>query len=259
MTTTETNMNSIVPSISLPNPVPADCAESLSEDLRRHLFYTLAHHHEAVDPEYQYHALALATRDRLIAHWRDTQKRMAESDQRKVYYLSLEFLIGRSLTNAVQNLDMGEAARAALSEQGVRLEELAEQEHDAGLGNGGLGRLAACFLDSCANLQLPVVGYGIRYEYGMFHQRIEDGRQIESPDHWLRDGNPWEIKRPESTRTVKFYGHTERHMDESGRMHARWVNTQDVVAIPHDMPIPGYQNGTVNTLRLWKSTATNVF
>ena len=239
--------------------MPANCSETLSEDLRRHLYYTLAHHDDAVDPEYQYRALALATRDRLITHWRNTQKRMNASDQRKVFYLSLEFLIGRSLTNAVQNLDMAEAAKNVLHEQGVKLEELAEQEHDAGLGNGGLGRLAACFLDSCANLQLPVVGYGIRYEYGMFHQRIEEGRQVESPDHWLRDGNPWEIKRAESARRVKFYGHTERFFDEQGVAHSRWVHTHDVVAMPHDMPVPGFQNETVNTLRLWKATATNAF
>ncbi|NND97267.1 MAG: glycogen/starch/alpha-glucan phosphorylase [Pirellulaceae bacterium] len=247
------------PTLALPKAMPSNCADTLSEDICRHLYYTLAHHDAADDLDYQYRALALATRDRLITHWRDTQKRMHSSDSRKVYYLSLEFLIGRSLTNAVQNLDMAEAARTVLHQQGVTLEELASQEHDAGLGNGGLGRLAACFLDSCANLQLPVVGYGIRYEYGMFHQHIEEGRQVESPDHWLRDGNPWEIKRPESMRRVKFYGHTERFFDKKGVAHSRWVNTHDVVAVPHDMPVPGYHNETVNTLRLWKATATNEF
>ena len=257
---TDINMTSCTtPNLTLPKSMPANCAETLSEDVRRHLYYTLAHHDHASDSTYQYRALALATRDRLITHWRDTQKRMKTTDQRKVYYLSLEFLIGRSLTNAVLNLDMADAVRNVMHSHGMKLEELAAEEHDAGLGNGGLGRLAACFLDSCANLQLPVVGYGIRYEYGMFHQHIEDGRQVESPDHWLRDGNPWEIKRPESARQVKFYGHTERVYDDKGVAHSRWVNTHDVVAMPHDMPVPGFKNETVNTLRLWKATATNVF
>ena len=141
----------------------------------------------------------------------------------------------------------------------MNLEETAELEHDAGLGNGGLGRLAACFLDSCANLQLPVVGYGIRYEYGMFNQHIENGRQIEDPDHWLRDGNPWELDRPEDTRRIPFYGHSEYFIDDDGKPSARWANTQDILAVPYDMPIPGYRNGTVNTLRLWRAAATDEF
>jgi len=136
---------------------------------------------------------------------------------------------------------------------------LAESEHDAGLGNGGLGRLAACFLDSCATLQLPVTGYGIRYDYGMFRQQIVGGEQVEEPDHWLRDGNPWEIERPEYTQRVRFGGRTEHHRDVSGRLAARWVDTKDVLAIPYDVPIPGYQHGPVNTLRLWKAAATDEF
>ncbi|MEM8736817.1 MAG: glycogen/starch/alpha-glucan family phosphorylase, partial [Planctomycetota bacterium] len=208
---------------------------------------------------YLYQAAALAIRDRLIANWRKTQDRVAESGERQVFYLSLEFLVGRSFANAVQNLGLDEETRTSLHEYGVTLEELAEEEHDAGLGNGGLGRLAACFLDSCANLQLPVVGYGLRYEYGMFHQRIEGGRQIEEPDHWLRGGNPWEIERPEATRRVKFYGRSELFYDADGVHHSRWVDTQDVLAVPHDMPIPGYKNDTVNTLRLWRSSTTDAF
>ena len=184
---------------------------------------------------------------------------MEESNDRRVYYLSLEFLIGRSLSNAIQNMDLDDHARKAANQYGIELEELAESEHDAGLGNGGLGRLAACFLDSCANLELPVVGYGIRYEYGMFHQHIENGRQIEDPDHWLRDGNPWEIERPEDERRIRFYGQTSQVLLDNGEMGVEWINTHDVLAIPHDMPIPGYKNGTVNTLRLWKATATSEF
>ena len=184
---------------------------------------------------------------------------MDASDNRRVYYLSLEFLIGRSFSNAIQNLELDDAARGVAHDYGVSLEELAEQEHDAGLGNGGLGRLAACFLDSCANLELPVVGYGIRYEYGMFHQHIEDGRQVEDPDHWLRNGNPWEIERPEDARRIRFYGNTSQRLDENGVPQQVWTDTYDVVAIPFDMPIPGFKNETVNTLRLWKASATDAF
>ncbi|TWU37008.1 glycogen/starch/alpha-glucan phosphorylase [Novipirellula artificiosorum] len=232
---------------------------SLPDELRRHLYYTLGIHDKESDPTYYYRALATAVRDRLVPYWRETRERFRESDQRRVHYFSLEFLLGRSLNNAVQNLDLDEASREALHRYGVTLEEVAEEEPDAGLGNGGLGRLAACFLDSCANLQLPVAGYGIRYEFGMFHQSIEAGRQVEAPDHWLRDGNFWEIERPEHTRTIKMYGHTERCMDENGTPYSRWVGTHDLLAVPYDMPIPGYKNDTVNTLRLWKAEATDVF
>lgn len=231
----------------------------LPKELRRHLTITLGHDEKQIDHHYLYRALAIAVRDRLVAAWAQTQQRMLASDDRKVYYLSLEFLIGRSLSNAVQNLDLDSAARDALHQYGVKLEEVAEEELDAGLGNGGLGRLAACFLDSCANLQLPVVGYGIRYEYGMFHQQIEGGRQIEHPDHWLRDGNPWEIERPEDARRVRFYGRNEIYRDSTGKTCNRWAESHDVVAVPYDMPIPGYRNETVNTLRLWKASTTDVF
>ncbi len=229
----------------------------LPQELHRHLTITLGH--DDGDRQYLYRALAIAVRDRLVAQWRDTDHRMRTGDHKKVCYLSLEFLIGRSLSNAVQNLDLDDAVRDALHRYGVGLEELVEKEIDAGLGNGGLGRLAACFLDSCANLRLPVVGYGIRYEYGMFQQHIRDGFQVEEPDHWLRDGNPWEIERPESTRQVRFYGRTEYYHGDDGRLRTRWADSHDVVAVPYDMPIPGYRNGTVNTLRLWRATTTDVF
>ena len=231
----------------------------LPQELQRHLTITLGHDEAEADRSYLYRALAIAIRDRLVTHWRATEKRMRASGQKKVCYLSLEFLIGRSLSNAVQNLDLDQSVRDALHQYGVGLEELAEEEIDAGLGNGGLGRLAACFLDSCANLQLPVVGYGIRYEYGMFQQHIQDGFQVEDPDHWLRDGNPWELERPEATRQIHFYGRTEYFHDDDGRLRTRWAESHDVVAVPYDMPIPGYRNGTVNTLRLWRATTTDVF
>ena len=199
---------------TLTNSTAEDVLTSLPMELRRHLTITLGHDGRDIDLSYLYRALSIAARDRLVAGWQRTRERMKQSESRKVYYLSLEFLIGRSLTNAIQNLDLDADSHQALHQYGVAMEEVAEQELDAGLGNGGLGRLAACFLDSCANMKLPVVGYGIRYEYGMFHQHIKDGRQVEDPDHWLRDGNPWEIERPESTRRIRFYGHTEPYHDE---------------------------------------------
>ena len=232
---------------------------TIDEEIKRHLLYTLGHLECDFDPEYLYRALAIAVRDRLIENWRATRDRMDSSKEKRVYYLSMEFLIGRSLTNAVQNLDLEESIRNALHSLGTSLEEMTENEPDAGLGNGGLGRLAACFLDSCANLELPVVGYGIRYEYGMFHQYINGGRQVEKPDHWLLGGNPWEVERPESTRRIKFYGRTERVFEESGEVNMRWTGTHDVLAVPYDMPVPGYRNGVVNTLRLWKAAATDEF
>lgn len=247
-------------STSVLESLPAsDVLADLPDELRRHINITLGCGHDAIGPEYVYRALAVAIRDRLVPAWRATQQRMDQSDERKVYYLSLEFLIGRSLSNAVHNLGVDESTRQAIHQYGVELEEVADMEHDAGLGNGGLGRLAACFLDSCANLKLPVVGYGIRYEYGMFNQRIMNGRQVEEPDHWLRDGNPWEIERPEDARRIHFYGRVEHVHDEQGNPQTRWADCADVVAVPFDMPIPGFQNDTVNTLRLWKASATDAF
>ncbi len=262
--------NTLTERPSSKSPSPAQSTTTLKQldlptDVRQHLTITLGHTDDGQTPEnesdqrYLYRALAITIRDRLVPTWQQTWKRMKTSDDRKVYYLSLEFLIGRSLTNAIQNMDLDSESRRAMHEYGMELEQIADRELDAGLGNGGLGRLAACFLDSCANLQLPVIGYGIRYEYGMFHQHIEDGRQVEDPDHWLRDGNPWEIERAENSRRIRFYGRTEQYFDEKGKMRPRLVDTHDVLAVPFDMPIPGYRNETVNTLRLWKASTTDVF
>ncbi|QDT09532.1 glycogen/starch/alpha-glucan phosphorylase [Planctomycetes bacterium K23_9] len=231
----------------------------LPTELRRHLLHTLGQNEKDISPNYSYQAAAIAVRDRISQPWLDTREKFAETDGRRVRYLSLEFLLGRSLNNAVQNLELDGSIREALNQYSLELEEVVEQEHDAGLGNGGLGRLAACFLDSCANLRLPVAGYGIRYEFGMFHQHIENGHQVEAPDHWLRNGNAWEIERAEDTKKVKLYGHTERYRDEDGVTRSRWVGSHDLLAVPYDMPIPGYRNNTVNTLRLWKAAATDVF
>jgi starch phosphorylase len=234
-------------------------AESLALDIRRYFGAFLGRDKYCRSSHYPYQALVFALRDRLMERWRRTRTAYEAAGARHAYYLSLEFLMGRALGNALLNLGVGDEIDAALREFGLDLEELIDNENDAGLGNGGLGRLAACFLDSCATLQLPVMGYGIRYEYGMFRQRIENGRQIEEPDHWLRDGNPWELERPEHTRRVQFYGRTEFYSDAKGRLHARWADSKDVLAVPYDTPVPGYRNGTVNVLRLWKAAATDEF
>jgi len=206
------------------------------------------------------HFLSIVTvRERVISHWRKTWMRHKQPDTRRAYYMSLEFLIGRSLGNHLLNLGITSETEQAMQDFSLKLEEIESSEPDAGLGNGGLGRLAACFMDSCATLQLPVMGYGIRYEYGMFRQHIENGNQIEEPDHWLRDGNPWELERAEYTQTINFGGRTEHFVDPNGIKRARWTDTEKVLAIPFDVPISGYQNNTVNTLRLWKATATDEF
>jgi glycogen phosphorylase len=234
-------------------------AIGLEEDFRRYFNHTLGWEKASVSSHHVYFSSALVLRDRLVERWRRTLHAYDQSDCKQAYYLSLEFLMGRALGNALLNLDLEEASAEAMRNLGLELEVVQELESDAGLGNGGLGRLAACFLDSCATLQLPVTGYCIRYEYGMFRQRIEHGHQLEEPDHWLRNGNPWEIERPEYTVRVKFGGRADFYVGADGGTRARWVDTQDVMAVPFDMPIPGYRNGTVNTLRLWKAAATEEF
>jgi len=238
-------------------PLPED-SQSLSQGFHRYLRNHLGHFMGFV-PFYLYEAMALTVRDRIMSKWHKTWRRSNEPNTRKAYYLSLEFLIGRALGNHLLNLDIEKETAEALMNFSVELEDVINEEPDAGLGNGGLGRLAACFLDSCATLDLPVLGYGLRYEYGMFHQLINHGYQLEEPDHWLRDGNPWEVPRPEYEQTIHFGGRTEHYHDEDGIHRARWLDTHDVVAIPYDLPVSGYRNNTVNTLRLWKSTATKVF
>ena len=232
-------------------------ASAITDDFMHYLGYTLGQDIENTSPHYLYKAMAISLRDRLMERWKVSANAYDQADCKQTYYLSLEFLMGRTLSNCMLNLGLNSEVARVLHKLGVEMEEVVEQEADAGLGNGGLGRLAACFLDSCATLQLPVMGYGLRYEYGMFRQHIDNGEQIESPDHWLRDGNPWEIERPEFTQHIKFGGHTEYYHNGKSRM--RWVDTSDVLAVPYDIPIPGYKNGTVNTLRLWKAAATDVF
>ncbi|MBF0269159.1 MAG: glycogen/starch/alpha-glucan phosphorylase [Alphaproteobacteria bacterium] len=233
--------------------------EALTLDVRRYFGSLLGRDKHCRSSHYPYRAFVLAVRDRLMERYKRTRNAYEAADAKHAYYLSLEFLMGRSLSNALLNLGLGTASEAAMKRLGLDLEELIDNEQDAGLGNGGLGRLAACFLDSCASLSFPVMGYGIRYEYGMFRQNIENGRQVEEPDHWLRDGNPWELERPEHTRRVQYYGRTEHYRDPRGRLYVRWVDSKDVLAVPYDVLVPGYRNGTVNVLRLWSAAATDEF
>ncbi|MCC7518794.1 MAG: glycogen/starch/alpha-glucan phosphorylase [Verrucomicrobiae bacterium] len=207
----------------------------------------------------KYQALALAARDRLMDDWLRTEGRIRESGAKRVHYLSLEFLMGRALQNAVLNLDIEEPARGIMRELGMVLEQVYEEEHDAGLGNGGLGRLAACFLDSLSTLGIPACGHGIRYEYGIFRQVIQDGRQIEQPDYWLFWGNPWETPRPEGIRRIRFYGKTRAFTDEKGRYRVEWIGTEDILALPFETLVPGYRNGVANPLILWSAKSDEEF
>jgi len=206
-----------------------------------------------------FHATAFMTRDRLIERWMETMRSYYVADAKRVYYLSMEFLMGRTLMNSLLNLGFEPACSEALRRNGVDLRQVREMEFDAALGNGGLGRLAACFLDSMATLNLPGFGYGIRYEYGMFSQRIEGGRQVEHPDNWLRYGNPWEFPRPEVLYHVKFGGRVVEFSDEDGAQRHHWVDTDDVMAMAYDSPIPGYATSTVNNMRLWAAKASRDF
>jgi len=237
--------------------LPSD-SENISKDFHRYLTNHLGRFLGCI-PVYLYTALAYTLRDRIMVDWESTWKKHNQRGVRKAYYMSLEFLIGRALGNHLLNMDIKSETSIALENFAIDLEDISSEEKDAGLGNGGLGRLAACFMDSCATLQLPVIGYGIRYEYGMFRQEIVEGRQHEEPDHWLQSGNPWEIERPESTQTIKFGGRVQTMHDLAGNEIVEWVDTSDVLAIPYDVPITGYKNNTVNTLRLWSATATDVF
>jgi glycogen phosphorylase len=206
-----------------------------------------------------YMALAYTVRDRMLQRWNSTASAYTQQGSRTVSYLSAEFLMGPYLGNNLINLGIHDTARQAVAELGLDLDELLRQEDEPGLGNGGLGRLAACFIDSLATLQVPCMGYGIRYEYGIFQQEIVDGWQVERTDKWLRFGNPWEIVRPEWAAEVKFGGHTERYTDELGRVRVRWVPARVVNGVPYDTPILGYRVNTANTLRLWRAEAPESF
>jgi starch phosphorylase len=209
-----------------------------------------------------YMALAYTVRDRLLHRWINTLEtylKEKEHELKLVCYFSAEFLLGPRLGNGLINLGIYDQVRQAMEESGLDLRELLEQEAEPGLGNGGLGRLAACYMDSLSTLEIPAIGYGIRYEFGIFTQEIRDGWQVEVADQWLRLGAPWEIRRPEAAVDVNFGGHTEGYTDDQGRYRVRWIPAQVVRGVPHDMPIPGCNVNTVNTLRLWKAEAPESF
>jgi starch phosphorylase len=231
---------------------------AIARTFASHVEYTLAKDEYSSTQRDFYLAIALSVRDRLADRWNKTQQLAFRNSARHVYYLSLEYLIGRVFEDAMLNLGITGEARAALADLDLDIGELAKLEDDAGLGNGGLGRLAACFLDSMATLGIPAVGYGIRYEYGMFRQAIVHGEQVERPDCWLLYPNPWEIERPERLFTVKFGGRVAVKED-GGREVFEWVDTHDVHAMAYDTAVPGYRNDVVNTLRLWSARATRDF
>ncbi|KQX84524.1 glycogen/starch/alpha-glucan phosphorylase [Variovorax sp. Root473] len=221
------------------------------------LIYAVGKDPVAASPDDWLHATALAVRDQLVERWMTTTRANYAQDLKRVYYLSMEFLIGRTFTNALLAVDLYGTVREALADFGVDMAALAEREPDAALGNGGLGRLAACFLDSMATLGVPGMGYGIRYEYGMFRQQIVDGQQVETPDYWLTRGNPWEFQRPEVNYRVRFGGRVQKREGTHAPYGAAdWVDTHDVRAVAYDTIIPGYGTQATNTLRLWSARAT---
>ena len=214
---------------------------------------------EEASPQQIFQAVAYTIKDAVIDNWLESQKEYEKQDPKTVYYLSMEFLMGRALGNNMINLQAYDQVKEALEELGLDLNAVEDQEPDAALGNGGLGRLAACFLDSLATLGYAAYGCGIRYRYGMFKQEIRDGYQVEVPDNWLKDGNPFELRRPEYAKEVKFGGYVNVHVDENGRNNFVQEGYQSVRAIPYDLPIVGYGNGIVNTLRIWDAEAVNCF
>ena len=228
-------------------------AQSVKDSILYHLTFSLAHDIPTATKRDWWLATSKAIQDRIILRMIATMAVHNLEDVRRVYYLSLEFLMGRLFNNAIYSVGLHKETEQALQELGLNLEDLRGEEYDMGLGNGGLGRLAACFLDSLATLDYPAVGYGIHYEFGLFRQEFNHGRQIELPDDWMRFGTPWEIVRPEFTQTVELYGHVENVFDDKGNYVPRWMDTKKIVGIPYDIPIPGYGTATVNFLRLWEA------
>jgi starch phosphorylase len=231
----------------------------LRRALLDNLFYIQGKFPEIASKNDFYLALAYTVRDRLLQRWLNTIQTVIKKDVKKVCYLSAEFLVGPHLENNLINLGIAEKVKEAVTESGLNIKELIESEEEPGLGNGGLGRLAACYMDSLSSLEVPAIGYGIRYEFGIFDQEIRDGWQVEITDKWLQYGNPWEIARPEASVTVSFGGHSESYTDGHDNFHVRWVPEYVVKGIPYDTPITGYKVNTVNTLRLWRSEACESF
>jgi len=233
--------------------------EDIEQFIVNHVEYTLARSRLNFDDHAAFQATALSLRDRLIETWNDTQQCYIDKQVKRVYYFSIEYLLGRALCNTISNLDLKSQYAQALYNIGYALEDLYDQEVDAGLGNGGLGRLAACFLDSLATLNYPAWGYGIRYRYGMFKQDIHNGVQVETPDYWLNKGWPWEIQRTDVVYTIRFGGYVTMNVDAHGNLQFRWEGGELVDAQAYDVPIPGYKTTNTNNLRLWTSRPNNEF
>ncbi|MBI5209631.1 MAG: glycogen/starch/alpha-glucan phosphorylase [Elusimicrobia bacterium] len=240
----------------LRNGMTKECIEQSFSERRT---FSMAKDEYTATPHDNFMTLAYTIRDRMIERWIETQQRYHKQNLKRVYYLSMEFLIGRLLMHGIQNLGIEAEVREALKAYGLNLDMMLEIEPDAGLGNGGLGRLAACFMDSMSTLGIPAVGYGIMYDFGIFQQRIVNGFQVEAPDNWHRLGTPWAIDRPEYQIRVRFGGRTQHLRDAAGKLSVRWVDTDDVMAMPYDFPVPGFQNDVVNTLRLWSAKGTEEF
>ncbi len=233
--------------------------DALAQSFLDNLFFVQGRSTERATLNDLYMALAHTVRDRLVERWISTVTNYQAQDVRVVCYLSAEFLTGPHLANNLINLGIYEETEQAMRQLGIDLNALIEQEEEPGLGNGGLGRLAACFMDSLATLDIPAIGYGIRYEYGIFDQQIRDGWQVESTDKWLRLGNPWALERPEDAFEVKMGGRTESRRDANGRIRVNWIPDKVVRGIPHDTPILGYRTNTANTMRLWSAQAVESF
>ncbi len=234
-------------------------AKSISLSFANHLEYSLSKDKYTATMRDVYLSLALAARDRMVERWIRTQQMYYDYDVKRVYYLSAEYLPGRLLTNNLINMGIYKETDKTMEDLNMNLDAVAEQEPDPGLGNGGLGRLAACYMDSLATLEIPAYGYGIRYEFGIFDQEIRNLQQVERPEHWLKFGNPWEIPRPEYNFTVKFYGWVKESVTPQGKLKTELMDTRDVIGVAYDIPIPGYGNETVNTLRLWSARASKEF
>jgi starch phosphorylase len=239
------------PAVAFPSTVNA-----IKENIIHHLMSFQGRDPERSGAQDVYRALAYTMRDLMVQKWISTQKTFYAQEKKRVYYLSLEFLIGRSLGNSMTNLGIFEDAKQAVEELGFDMSEIRDQEEDAALGNGGLGRLAACFMDSIATLKIPAYGYGIRYEYGLFFQKLVDGYQVEGPDNWLRNGTPWEFERQMPIFKIQFFGDVASYIDEDGKYRTKWINTRDVMAKPSDIMVPGYKNDHVINMRLWTAFAS---
>ena len=236
-----------------------DTVAAFAASIRQHVRYSLGKKWERLSDRDLFMAIALTVRDWMVDRMLATEERYQKAQAKRLYYLSMEYLIGRSLANNLSNLGLLEQCRETMLEMGVDLEEVRENESDAALGNGGLGRLAACFLDSLATLDMPGYGYGINYEYGLFKQEIDAGYQKEKPDNWLAHGTPWQIERPDEACLIPVYGRVERTPDRSGRMKSRWTDAQILIGIPYDMPIVGYGGRTTNFLRLYSARSSHEF